>query len=88
MLADNLFGTITLDPLCAGIPAEDAPVSVEHVNGIIRHTLHQQSKLLLGPTELVFRTFAFREISGDLGKADQGSLIRAYGVDDHMRPKP
>jgi hypothetical protein len=41
-LSDDLLGAIAFQPLCAGIPADDAAFEVDHVDGIIDDGVDQQ----------------------------------------------
>src|SRR5690606_19608401 len=51
MFTDDLVGSVALDPLCAQVPAADAPLTIEHVDGVVRDPLNQQAKLLLAAAQ-------------------------------------
>ena len=42
VLADGLFGAVALDPLRAGVPADDAALDRHHIDGVVDHRLDQQ----------------------------------------------
>ncbi|MNL29660.1 hypothetical protein D3C87_1513500 [compost metagenome] len=47
MVAEDFGRLITLETLCAGIPAYDMAGWIEHVDGIVRDCIHQQPIALL-----------------------------------------
>src|SRR5579884_1589664 len=52
VLAYDLFGMKPLDAFRAEIPTDDAPLGVEHDDGMILDAFHQQPELLLAPAQL------------------------------------
>src|SRR5690606_7719898 len=87
VLADDLERLITLDALCAGVPARHTALGVEHVDGVIGDALDEKPELLLAAAQGFLGTFALGEIAGDLGEADVLAIRRADRIDHHMGPE-
>ncbi len=88
MLSNNLLGQISLDTLCAGVPAGNPSFRIHHVDCIVCHALHEEAELLFGLSQFLFGCLALGEITRDLGEADQFSIAVSNRVDNHMRPEP
>jgi hypothetical protein len=43
MLSDDLFGRVPLEALCAGIPTDDDPGWVEHIDGVVGNGVDQSA---------------------------------------------
>ena len=63
------------------------PFRVEHVNGVVGDTLHQQPELLLALLERILGGLAFGQVARDLGKANEFAGRRADRIDDHVGPE-
>src|ERR1700761_5041306 len=87
MLADDFFLGVALDALCAGIPAYDYAVRVQHVNRVIADAADQQAELTLAFHDRIEGGAPFADVARDLGKALQGPFFIANRVDHHRRPK-
>ena len=46
-MADNLGGRVALDALRAPIPVYNAPIEVEHVDGVVNDRIDQKAETLL-----------------------------------------
>src|SRR5947209_8421644 len=46
MLTDNLFGLVALEALRAGVPGDNVTFGIEHEDGIILGSLHDEAKVL------------------------------------------
>ena len=87
MLTDDFVRRIALDALGARIPVGDAPLCIQHVDGVVAHALHEHSEPLLAVTER-FLLFALRsDIARDLGEADMPALRVEDGIEDRVRPE-
>ena len=62
---------IAFDPLRAKVPVGHDAFWVEHVDGVVGNTLHQQPELLLALLERFLGGFAFGQVARNLGKADE-----------------
>ncbi|MGA7854239.1 MAG: hypothetical protein WCA15_13010 [Candidatus Acidiferrales bacterium] len=65
MLADDFFGAVTFNPFRSRIPADDLPAGVEHKNGIVLYTFHQQTESLFALMQGRFDALSFRDIADD-----------------------
>jgi hypothetical protein len=87
VLPDDLVGRVSLDATRALIPRRDRPIRLEHEDGVVVHTLHQQAKSLLALPECRFGRSPRGEVSRDLGEADQLPLRVAERGDHDVRPE-
>lgn len=87
MLADDLLGPIALDQLSTGIPVGDPAQRIQHVDGIVRDALNEQTKASLALQGRKGRLPLLRDVACDLGKSDQlvavalvflGNLLTAW----------
>lgn len=62
MLADDFFWPVTLDALGTEVPVGQAPVRVEHIDGVVGDTLDQQAELLLALLEGFFGHLAIGQV--------------------------
>src|SRR6185437_10302819 len=65
VLAHDLFGGVALDPLCAGIPAHDATLGVQHHDGAVGYAFDHQPESFLRPSQLLFDLLAGRIVGPD-----------------------
>ena len=87
MLADRLVGGIALDPLGAGVPADDDAVRIEHVDGVIGQPVDQKPELPLALTQGLLGDPPLGHVADDVRKADQLPVV-VDGVDHHPGPEP
>jgi hypothetical protein len=76
-----------LDALRAHVPVGDLALRRQHVQGIIRHALHQQAEMLLALAQRFLRGAAFRDVARDLGEAEQRAIGRADRVEHDAGPE-
>ena len=62
MLAQDLFGAVSLDSFRARIPGCDSSFRIEHEDCIVTGAFHQQAKSLLAAAKGCLRLFAVRNI--------------------------
>jgi len=94
-LADDLVGRIALQPRGAGIPAHDAAVEVEHVDGVVDDRIDQQLKAA-GVSDLrqarpVLHGAPFPLVSAGRNGRSGRHLVRQPiqpVIDDHLSPQP
>src|SRR5205085_12295088 len=83
VLADDLFRTVALDPLGAGVPARDAAARVEHDDGAVGDALDHQPEALLGPAQLLLHLLARGVVGADEEIADDPAGDVAQRCDRH-----
>ncbi len=87
MLADDLVGLDTLDPLRPGVPARPPGRGVEHVDGIIGDAARPAARTALRSVASATSTLTCSLMSrGDLRIADEVA-VDANGIDHHMGEK-
>ena len=86
MLADDLVVRIALEPLRATVPARHLSLRIEHVDGVIVHTLDEQAEMLLALPERGLGGVPLGEVARDLGIAEEGAVLIADRVDEDMGP--
>lgn len=87
MRADDLFGAVALDLLCALAPADDDAVGIEHDDGVVAHIGEQRPQPLLVLRQLLFLAAPVRKIPEGAAIAAQCALRIAQGGDHRMRPE-
>src|SRR5258708_28136239 len=65
MLADDLFGGISLDALRPEVPAGDVAVHVQNVDGVVADVLHHHAEALLARAHLLFGQLPFGDVLAD-----------------------
>ena len=69
--ADNFRCLISLDALRAGVPCRDVATWVEHEDGVITNGFDEKAEAFLAAPQLLLLETARREITSDLGKANE-----------------
>src|SRR5215211_4037160 len=88
MLTDDLVLRVALQALRTGIPVRHPPERVEHVDGVVFDTLHEQAEALLAEAQLLPSGLLLADVTGDLGKADELARGIVDRIDDHVSPHP
>src|SRR5688500_4591096 len=86
MVSEDFLLRVTLEALRTPIPTRDVTLKVEHVDRVVRHTLHENSEALLAPSQRVLGCLSLGDVPCDFGKADQRAILAAYWIDNDMRP--
>ena len=55
MPANDLFGSIAFDVLRPGVPARHVAAGIQHVDGVVGHTLNEQAELFFAFAQLLSR---------------------------------
>ena len=63
MLADDLLGAVTLDALRTRVPRHDVAVSIQQVDGVIAHALHDGAQLHITLADSLDRRSLLRGIA-------------------------
>src|SRR3984957_12731557 len=71
VLADDFFRAVAFDALTTGVPVGNQAGRIDHVEGIIGDTIHQQPKMPLALPEGVGGLVPFGNVAGNLGEADE-----------------
>src|SRR6267142_1408601 len=87
VISDNFLGCVPFDAVRAEIPVRHNAFWVEHVNGVVGNTLHQQFELLLALLERFLSNFAFGQVARDLRKTHELSCRGTNRIDDHKCPE-
>src|SRR6267378_7826860 len=87
MLTEDLLRGVSFDALRAGIPARDAPLGVQHEDGVVLNTLRQQPEGLFAATQRVLHFLALRQVAGHLREPDDRAIRISHGRDDHVGPE-
>jgi hypothetical protein len=69
------------------VPARHHAVRVEHIEGVVLDSAHQQPELLLAVGEGVLRRTPLGDVAGDLGETDVAAVLVVDGVDHHAGPE-
>ena len=59
VLADDLFGVITLDAFGAAVPSRDSSLRIEHEDRVVRDPLHEQLELPFACSQCLVRGTGF-----------------------------
>jgi hypothetical protein len=87
MLAQDFFLLVSCDASSARIPVRHLPICVEHVDRVVGHALHQQTKLLLTALQGIGCRLPLTDVSSDLGEPHKTAVFGADGIDDNTGPE-
>jgi hypothetical protein len=88
VLADDLRGTVALDPLRAQVPARHAAIGVQHEDRVVLHGLDHEPEAFFALAHLLFLQAALGEVARDLGETDQLPSRLMCGCDHDVGPEP
>src|SRR6266852_9380176 len=87
VISDNFLGCVPFDAVRTKIPVRDNAFGVEHVDGVVGNTLHQQPELLLALLERFLSNLAFGQVARDFRKTHELACRGTNRIDDHICPE-
>ena len=63
VFTDDLLGAVSLQALCAEVPARDVPCRIEEENGVILHRIDSGPEPRLSPLDLLLRLLFRRDVA-------------------------
>src|SRR6202035_3897584 len=65
MLADDFFGAIAFDALCACVPACDDTLRIQSQDGVIHYAFNHQPRAFFASPQICLYSLALGDIGGD-----------------------